>query len=144
MSRRIGVPAIRVTTTLCDPKVRHALAALDLGDRGSLTLDSPIGCGSDRFALWRGRGRLRRRGGRLARPIKIDIEIVEWSTRSCQLRIHPTSRRALQWGRRRLGRYVDLANLAADGLARALGAAAMAQRTAAPESLDEELIRAGC
>jgi hypothetical protein len=86
----------------------HARDSLPLGRSGALTFDARferVGAG------WRTSGRLQCFSRGRIRSERIDIAVSE-----CELRIVPHSKRAGQWGTRRLLRYFRLAHEAADAI----------------------------
>jgi hypothetical protein len=53
---------------------------------------------------------------RLVLPAAVEVQVVEWSRHSSELRIVPDSRQFELWGEHRRRRYFDLAHDAADRL----------------------------
>jgi hypothetical protein len=122
VTRLLGSSFADVSAKLDDPHVQACVGDLTLGDRGRLTIDSPLRRTDWPHPAWQGRGRLRGRGLRAARFANVDIELSAWSHDSVQLWLGPAVRHPQQWGRRRMRRYLDLAHLAADRLHAVLGA----------------------
>jgi hypothetical protein len=103
---------------------RHVVHLLPLGV-GQLRFDEPFTQVNDDLEPgWHTTGSVyTRRGPRFARATRVDVELRAWSTRACELRIRPVSRRLPMWSKRRQRRYFDHAHHSADQLVRWLDAA---------------------
>ncbi len=124
----------------------HEGDALDgripLGPAGELSFESPFVPSGPSGEHWMARARLRSSGRRFARSTRVTVGFVLWGPDFGELLIRPTGRAPHAWSAARLGRYGELARLAADRLdarARELGhdtrvEAAAAVRAAEPVS----------
>lgn len=92
-------------------------ASVPLGDEGELRFDSPFTHVGQLTERWEARARLYWARPRLVRFTRVHVEAVPWATDVGELSIRPVARTASSWSSARLGRYLNLARLAADELA---------------------------
>ena len=117
VTRRVDAPIDHVARRLAELSGPDPTGAV--GDRAALQLPEPP-VSAHRGLVWRVPARLHSRGSHLVPYVRAQIEISAWSDDVSELFLRPTSRHAVHWGRRHLRRYMELAPVAAEALAKEL------------------------
>jgi len=117
VTRRVDAPIDHVVRRLAELSWTDPTVAV--GDRAALQLPEPP-VSAHHGLVWRVPARLHSRGAHLVPYVRAQIEFSAWSDGISELFLRPASHHAVHWGRRHLRRYMELAPIAADALAKEL------------------------